>query len=161
MIVTSTATERTPAVRRLALDARPFELVSSAILRYGLVLFLIGGGLTKFTEAEAIAIEPWVAHSPLLGWLYAVTSTQATSSVLGVVELTLGVLLALRRWRPGVSTIGSFGACIMFIITLSFLFTTPELSMDAQGFLMKDLPLFGAAVWTAADSLRATRRSHC
>jgi len=46
----------------------------------------------------------------------------------------------------------------MFVITFSFLFTTPNLSMDAQGFLMKDLLLFGAAAWTAADSLRATNR---
>jgi reactive chlorine resistance protein C len=114
--------------------------------------------LTKFTEAEAIAIQPWVAHSPLLGWLYAVTSTQAASSVLGVIELGLGVLLALRRWSPRLSIIGSLGACIMCVITFSFLFTTPNLSMDTQGFLMKDLLLFGAAAWTAADSLRATNR---
>ena len=158
MIVTST-TQRTPVDRRLALDARPFELLASAILGYGLVLFLIGGGLTKFTEGEAIAIQPWVAHSPLLGWLYAVTSTQAASSVLGVIELALGALLALRKWSPRVSTIGSIGACIMFMITFSFLFTTPNLSMDAQGFLMKDLLLFGAALWTAADSLRASNGS--
>jgi uncharacterized membrane protein YkgB len=131
---------------------------AGAILRYGLVLFLIGGGLTKFTEAEAIAIQPWVAHSPLLGWLYAVTSTQTASSALGVIELALGVLLALRRWSPRLSIIGSLGACIMFVITFSFLFTTPNLSMDAQGFLMKDLLLFGAAAWTAADCLRATNR---
>ncbi len=78
--------------------------------------------------------------------------------MLGVIELTLGVLLALRRWSPRLSVIGSLGACIMFVITFSFLFTTPDLSMDAQGFLMKDLLLFGAAVWTAADSLRATNR---
>ena len=157
MIVTSTR-ERQRLIHRLAFDARPFELLAAGILRYGLVLFLIGGGLTKFTEAEAIAIQPWVAHSPLLGWLYAVTSTQAASSVLGVIELGLGVLLALRRWSPRLSIIGSLGACIMFVITFSFLFTTPNLSMDAQGFLMKDLLLFGAAAWTAADSLRATNR---
>jgi len=157
MIVTSTR-ERQRVIHLIALDAQPFELLAGGILRYGLVLFLIGGGLTKFTETEAIAIQPWVAHSPLLSWLYTVTSTQAASSVLGVNELTLGVLLALRRWWPRVSVIGSLGACIMFVITFSFLFTTPDLSMDAQGFLMKDLMLFGAAVWTAADSLRATNR---
>jgi reactive chlorine resistance protein C len=54
--------------------------------------------------------------------------------------------------------IGSLGATIMFALTLSFLFTTPGLSPEWQGFLMKDLVLLGAAVWTAADSLRALER---
>ncbi len=156
MIATS-ARERTPATHRLALGARPFEFVGTAILRYGLVFFLIGGGLTKFTQAEALTIQPWVGHSPFLGWLYAVTSVQGASNVIGVIELLLGVLLAIRHWWPRLSAIGSLGACVQFVITFSFLFTTPDLSPDAQGFLMKDLILFGAAAWTAADALRAER----
>jgi len=156
MIATS-ARERTPATHRLALGARPFEFVGTAILRYGLVFFLIGGGLTKFTQAEALTIQPWVGHSPFLGWLYAVTSVQGASNVIGVIELLLGVLLAIRHWWPRLSAIGSLGACVQFVITFSFLFTTPDLSTDAQGFLMKDLILFGAAAWTAADALRAER----
>ena len=46
------------------------------ILRYSLVLFLVLFGLAKFTEAEALTIQPWVANSPFLGWLYAITSVQ-------------------------------------------------------------------------------------
>jgi hypothetical protein len=38
---------------RFALRARPFELLGGAILRYGLVLFLLLFGLAKFTDAEA------------------------------------------------------------------------------------------------------------
>ena len=158
MIATSPP-ERVPASRRLALGARSFELLGAAILRYGLVLFLIGGGLAKFTAAEALTIQPWVAHSPFLGWLYAVTSVQAASTVIGLIELTLGVLLAIRRWWPRLSAVGSLGASIQFVITFSFLFTTPGLSTDTQGFLMKDLILLGAAVWTAGDALRAVEGS--
>jgi len=51
--------------------------------------------------------------------------------------------------------IGSLGATIAFATTLSFLFTTPDLSPGWSGFLMKDLVLLGAALWTAGDSLRA------
>jgi uncharacterized membrane protein YkgB len=137
------------------LPARFFEVASTIVLRYGLVLFLVGGGLTKFTEQEALMIQPWVAHSPFLGWLYVVTSVQGASIVLGVIELVLGVLLGIRHWWPKLSVLGSLGACVQFVITFSFLFTTPGLSTDAQGFLMKDLFLFGAAAYTAADSLRA------
>jgi uncharacterized membrane protein YkgB len=99
-----------------------------------------------------------VANSPVLGWLYAVTSVQGGSNVIGVIELTLGVLLAVRPWWPRLSVIGSLGATIAFAITLSFLLTTPGLSPEWSGFLMKDLVLVGAALWTAADSLRAIER---
>jgi len=143
---------------RFALRARPFELVSGAILRYSLVLFLILFGLAKFTEGEALTIQPWVANSPFLGWLYVVTTVQGGSNVLGVIELVVGVLLAVRPWWPRASVIGSLGATIAFAITLSFLFTTPDLSPGWSGFLMKDLVLLGAALWTAGDSLRAIER---
>jgi len=143
---------------RFALRARPFELVSGAILRYSLVLFLILFGLAKFTEGEALTIQPWVANSPFLGWLYAVTTVQGGSYVIGVIELIVGVLLAVRPWWPRASVIGSLGATIAFATTLSFLFTTPDLSPGWSGFLMKDLVLLGAALWTAGDSLRAIER---
>jgi reactive chlorine resistance protein C len=149
----------TRASSRFALHARPFELVSGAILRYSLVLFLVLFGLAKFTQGEALTIQPWVANSPFLSWLYAVTSVQGGSDLIGVIELILGVLLAVRPWWPRPSLIGSLGATIAFAVTLSFLFTTPGLSAEWSGFLMKDLVLLGAALWTAADSLRAIERS--
>ena len=81
---------------RFVLRGRPFELASGAILRYSLVLFLVLFGLAKFTEAEALTIQPWVSNSPFVGWLYAVSSVQGGSNVIGVIELILGVLLAVR-----------------------------------------------------------------
>lgn len=45
----------------------------TAMLRYGLVVILLMIGATKWTPAEAEAIRPWVADSPLLSWIYAVT----------------------------------------------------------------------------------------
>lgn len=144
-----------PAAARLAFRARPFELVGSALLRYGLVFFLVGIGLMKFTEFEALAIQPFVANSPFMSWLYGATSVRGAAAIIGVVEVTIGVLLAIRHWWPRLSAIGSLGAIVTFLTTLSFLFTTPGLSPDASGFLMKDLMLLAAAVWTAGDALRA------
>jgi uncharacterized membrane protein YkgB len=138
-----------------ALRARPFELVGGLILRYGLVLFLLLFGLAKFTPTEAQTIQPWVASSPFLGWLYALTSVQGASDLIGAVELALAILLAVRPLWPRPSLVGSLGASLTFLITFSFLVTTPGLSPEWQGFLMKDLVLFGAAVWTAGDALRA------
>jgi reactive chlorine resistance protein C len=129
-------------------------MVGGVVLRYGLVLLLVGIGLLKFTEAEAEGIQPLVAHSPFMSWLYAIASVQTASAAIGVIEITLGALLAISRWWPRLSLLGSLGASVTFLITFSFLFTTPGLSPDMSGFLMKDLMLFGAAVWTAGDSLR-------
>jgi uncharacterized membrane protein YkgB len=41
--------------------------------------------------------------------------------------------------------------------TLSFLFTTPGLDPQSSnaGFIVKDLTLLGAALWTAAEALNA------
>ena len=141
-----------------ALRARPFELLGGAVLRYALVLFLVLFGLAKFTAPEAETIQPWVANSPFLGWLYALTSVQGASNLIGVIELTVGALLAVRPWWPRASVVGSLGAIVAFVITFSFLFTTPNLSPEWQGFLMKDLVLVGAALWTAGDALRAAER---
>ena len=65
--------------------------------------------------------------------------------------------------------VGSALAILLFLGTLSFLFTTPgvadagaggfpALSMTGQ-FLLKDLVLLGASVWTLGEALRATRSS--
>ena len=152
------ASARPHATLRFVLAARPFELLGGAVLRYGLALFLVVFGLAKFTQPEAYLIQPWVANSPFLGWLYAITTVQGASNVIGVIEVTLGGLLAIRHWWPRLSVLGSLGAIFTFVITFSFLFTTPGLSPDTQGFLMKDLMLFGAAAWTASDALRAAER---
>ena len=46
------------------------------------------------------------------------------------------------------------GAIGMFLVTLSFLFTTPNLCEGAP-FLIKDICLLGAALWTAGEALQA------
>jgi uncharacterized membrane protein YkgB len=95
------ALQQSRSSSRLVLRARPFELIGGTVLRYGLVLFLVLFGLAKFTEGEAHTIQPWVANSPFLGWLYGVTSVQGASNLIGVIEITIGVLLAVGRGGRG------------------------------------------------------------
>ena len=73
------------------------------VLLAGLVLVWIG--MMKFTAYEAGAIQPLVASSPLMSWLYAIFSVQATSNLIGVAEVAAGILIALRPWsaRPACS----------------------------------------------------------
>ena len=132
------------------------------VLRGGLIALLTMWGAFKFTAFEAQAIRPLVEHSPFLSWLYPVLGIRGTSGLIGVVELTAALLIALRRWAPRLSAVGSLIAVGTFLVTLSFLVTTPgALAPDSPfgGFLMKDLILLGASLYTAGEALEATRRA--
>jgi uncharacterized membrane protein YkgB len=110
-------------------------------------------GLQKWTKAEAECIQPWVSHSPPMSSLYHVTSVQGASIAIGVIELAIAVMIVSRRWLPGIAAIGSALAIVMFLITLSFLITTPNIDPGSQGFLMKDFFLLGVAIWSTGESL--------
>lgn len=147
----STAEPSNPSVA-----ASRLRNVGAFILRYSLVFFLLFFGALKWTPAEAKGIEPMVSHSPLMSWLYPLFGVQGGSEAIGVVELIIGVLISLRRWLPRASAIGSMAASGMFLVTLSFLFTTPNLG-EGSGFLIKDLTLLGAALWTGGEALAVSQ----
>jgi uncharacterized membrane protein YkgB len=118
------------------------------------VLFLVLFGALKWTSKEAQDIEAWVVHSPFIFWVYGLFGVQGGSEFIGVIELVIGALIAARPRWPKASAYGSLGAALMFLTTLSFLFTTPDVG-EGAGFLMKDLTLLGAALWTAGEALAA------
>lgn len=141
--------------------ARLLERAGLAVSRYGLVFLLVMWGGFKFASFEAEGIREFVSHSPFLSWMYAVTSVQGASNVIGVVEITTGLLMATRRWLPLVSGYASLAASGIFLLTLSFLVTTPgvlEPTNPGGGFLMKDILLLGAALLTAGEALGAARQ---
>jgi len=135
------------------------------VTRYGLVIVLLWIGGMKFTAYEAEGIKPLVANSPLMGWVYRLVSVGGFSAFLGVVEIAIGLLIAVRPvWAMG-SAVGSALASGMFLTTLSFLLTTPgwepslggfpALSAMPGQFLLKDVVLLGASLFTAGESLGA------
>jgi uncharacterized membrane protein YkgB len=133
----------------------------TGVLRYGLVALLLLWGSFKFAAFEAEAIRPLVENSPFVSWMYAAFGVRGTSAVFGVVEVGAAVAIALRRWLPRASAYGSLVASGVFVVTLTFLFTTPgAFSPDSPwgGFLMKDLVLLGAAWATAGEAIAAPRR---
>lgn len=135
-----------------------------SISRYGLVVVLLLIGFLKFTTSEAAGIQPLVAHSPFLSWLYSVLSVQGVSNLIGAIEIAIAVLLALRPLSAKASFIGSLGSIVTFLLTTSFLFSTPGAVQlnhglpvlgDAGQFLIKDVVLLGASFWTASEALEA------
>jgi len=134
--------------------------LGSGVMRWSLVLFFVGFGLYKFTPDEAAGVAPLMAHSPVLFWVGPLLGQRGGSNLIGVIEIALGAMIALRHIRPLLSAYASLAASAVLLVTLSFLFTTPGLdpaSSDA-GFLVKDLTLFGAAMWTSAEAFAAARR---
>jgi reactive chlorine resistance protein C len=129
-----------------------------AILRYGLAALLLMWGSFKFGAFEAEAIRPLIENSPLLSWLYPLLGVRGAASLIGAVEVVAALLICTRRWKPGLSAIGSLLAASIFLITLSFLVSTPGVLSPTSafgGFLLKDIMLLGAAVYTAAEALEA------
>jgi reactive chlorine resistance protein C len=136
------------------------QLIGTGVLRYGLVFLLLFWGGLKFAAFEAAAIQPFLAHSPLLAWMLVVFDGRTASAIIGVIEILLALGILTRHLWPRVSGLASLGASGMFLVTLSFLFTTPGV-LDPQnpagGFLIKDLILLGAALSTAGEALHAAQ----
>ena len=86
-----------------------------------------------------------------------------------MIEIAIGLLIALRPVWPLGSAAGSGLAAGMFLTTLTFLVTTPgwepslggfpALSAMPGQFLLKDVVLLGVAISTAGEALEATRSS--
>jgi uncharacterized membrane protein YkgB len=143
------------------------DTIASLLGRYGLVVVIGWIGALKFANFEAHQIQPLVANSPFMGWLYHILPVYTFSALLGVVELAAALLLAIKPVAPKLSIVGSLLAIVLFLSTISFLFTSPGVSEAAGGgfpalsltgeFLLKDVPLLGLSFWTLADSIRSAR----
>ena len=136
-----------------------------SVMRYGLVTTLVWIGAMKFTDYEVENAEVLVTASPLTSRLRQKLGAQKLARLVGVTQITLGTLIAAKPVAPRASAVGSLGAAGMMVSTLSFLATTPEawqkkgrgaplLSTLGEA-LLKDTVLLGAALVTAAESLRA------
>lgn len=160
---------QTTVRREGAMSAR-VEAVGRELARYGLVVVVGWIGLLKFTTYEAEGIRLFVSSSPMLSWVYDVSSVRGFSALLGVVEVGLALLIAARPFSPRASAVGSALAVGMFLTTLSFLATTPGVWEPSAGgfpalsgipgqFLLKDLALLGISIWSFGESWKASMRA--
>ena len=168
MEMTMTTLMQDTAPEKSALSSQ-VETVGRELARYGLVVVVGWIGLLKFTTYEAEAISPFVSNSPLMSWVYEVISVRGFSAALGVVELAIALLIAVRPFSPRVSAFGSVLAVGMFLTTLSFLVTTPGVWEPSLGgfpalsavpgqFLLKDLALVGISLWTLGDAWQVSEQ---
>ncbi len=156
---------RSETINRGYEGGNTLENIGGFLIRYGLVAILLWVGALKFTAYEAEGIQGLVANSPLMSWMLSIMSVQGVSMLIGATEIVIALLIATRPFAPQISAIGSIGAIITFLITLTFVLTTPGVWQPGYGFpfpspmpgqfLLKDLILLAAAVWTAGEAMRA------
>ncbi len=144
----------------------PVAVIGREWIRYGLVVVIAWMVALEYTAYEAWVIRPLITHSPLMSWFYNILSVRALSATLGTLQIIAALLIAFRYVSPRLSALGSAMAVMLFLGTLSLLFTTPGVT-TAGGFpvlsalpgqaLIKDIVYLGAALWTLGDSLGAAR----
>src|SRR2546422_7820518 len=86
----------TAAIEGRASIGDSIQALGMFLARFGLVVVFAWIGAMKFTAYEANAIQPLVANSPLMSWLYKIFSVQAFSNWLGGLGIAIALLIATR-----------------------------------------------------------------
>src|ERR1700759_4893252 len=102
--------------------AQSLTRLAQLISRYGLVVVLAWIGFGKYVKMESRVL---IEHSPLMSWIYDVFSVTAVARGPGTMEIVGALVIAVRPIWPRASAAGSALAVILFLGTISFLFTTP------------------------------------
>jgi uncharacterized membrane protein YkgB len=163
------------------------------LMRIAIAIVFLWIGALKFAPYEADSITPFVANSPLMSFFYdrpdeykvhltregelkpaerawqTANNTYGFSRGLGTVEIIIGLLTLTGLVSRRVGFIGAVLAFLTPLVTLSFLFTTPEAWVAALGdaqhgfpylsgagrLVLKDVVLLAGGLWVMADSARA------
>ena len=108
------------------------------------IVYLWIGGM-KFTLLEAQGIEPLVASSPFLSWLYTFFDLQTASNIIGVYDLAVTALLGLALYFKRFIIPALLIASTVFIVTQTFFITwnsaisTETIISSGGQFLIKDV----------------------
>jgi uncharacterized membrane protein YkgB len=127
-----------------------------ALLRWSMVAIFVWFGTQKFTPYAADAIAPLIANSPLVSWL-TMFGVRGEAKIIGTIELTTAAVLIIGSVIPIASAVGAAMACATFLLTTSFVFSTPGITQrSATGFpivatllgmfLLKDIALLAASL---------------
>jgi uncharacterized membrane protein YkgB len=138
------------------------------LLRWSMVAIFIWFGIQKFTPYAADAIAPLIQHSPFMNWL-GVFGVRGEARVVGTIELATAAALIIGSVIPAVSALGAAMASATFLLTTSFVLSTPGITQISptgfpiistllEQFLLKDVALLAACVTLLLASLspRAT-----
>ncbi|PKF74993.1 DUF417 family protein [Chryseobacterium sp. PMSZPI] len=116
---------------------------------FGAALILLWIGIFKFTPTEAASIKPLIENHFLTFFVYKIMSVQAVSNLIGTIEIIIALLLIFSAKFAVLKRYAGVGMVVTFLVTLSYLFTTPGMWKTVDGvpvtdfFILKDLMLLG------------------
>lgn len=116
---------------------------------FGAALILLWIGIFKFTPTEATAIKPLVENHFLTFFVYKIAGIQAVSNAIGAIEIIIALLLIFSVKFASLRKYAAIGMIVTFLVTLSYLFTTPGVWKVVDGvpvtdfFILKDVMLLG------------------
>ena len=131
------------------------ENLSIKILSIALAIIFFWFGGLKFTDGAGSGLEGLVSNSPLLSWTYSIVDSNTFATLLGSLEVLIGVLFVVGLFNLKVRTVAGIAGMATFFVTVSFMLTTPGvvpedasfpiLSAMPGEFLLKDIVLFAAS----------------
>ncbi len=142
------------------------ERLGEEALRWSLVVIFLLFGTAKFAAYEAAGVAGIARDYWLFGWLYPLGGERFASGVIGTLELTTGLLLALGSRFALASLAGAAMGICTFLVTLSFLLIAPTTFEEGYGFpflgssgqfLLKDLVLLAACFSLALTAVARAR----
>jgi uncharacterized membrane protein YkgB len=116
---------------------------------FGTALILLWIGIFKFTPTEANGIKNLIENHFLTFFVYDIASVQTVSNAIGAIEIIIALLLLFSVKFASLRKYAAIGMIVTFLITLSYLFTTPGIWKIVDGvpitdfFILKDLLLLG------------------
>lgn len=138
------------------------------LVTYALALIFLWFGSLKFTQYEAAGIAPLIMNSPLLAWTHSAFGIAGASRFVGIYEIITALLLFARPFNARLGQIGGAMASILFLVTITFMFTTPGVVQPGYGglalspfpgqFLLKDIVLLAVSIWILFSARAETAR---
>jgi|AGFS01.1.fsa_nt_gi Predicted membrane protein len=126
------------------------------LLRTTLIIIFFFFGYAKWFSYEANGIAVFISNSPLIAWMHNIAGIRGASYLLGGAEWLFGLMLLLGYWFSLPGLLGAAGSTLTFIVTSTFLFSTPGAVVPEAGgfpalssteqFLLKDVVLLAASL---------------
>ncbi|WP_448097847.1 reactive chlorine resistance membrane protein RclC [Luteibacter yeojuensis] len=145
------------------------ERLGPNLMRIAIAVVFMWIGALKFVSYEADSITPFVANSPVMSFFYnhpteykahlthegqmvpelrewqTANNTYGFSTGLGIVEWAIAILVLAYPVSKRAALLGAFLSFATTLVTLSFLFTTPEAWVPALGDAQHGFPYLSGA----------------
>ena len=125
-------------------------------LRITLGGFFLWMGFLKFFTYEVNAVSGLMMTNPLTSWFVKAFGNSLSVGIIGVVEILAAILILIGFKNTKLGVIGASLAMLTLLVTSTFMVfgpviqeghSFPFLSPMPGQFILKDLPLLGAAVY--------------